>query len=157
MHEKTSYEDIYLFLKKATQENKDYHLLTFFSEVVNLLKSHFEKMDWVGFYLVDEEHSTLYLGPYRDGVDACENIPKGKGVCGTAYQEEKTQLVNDVHQLTNYIACSSSTQSEIVLPCFHNGKIIAVLDIDSDQQAAFDSEDQEQLERILSLTKEIQR
>lgn len=155
MEKLTAYKEVYTFLETATKENKNYHLLTFYSEAINLLKEHFPLMDWVGFYIVDEERQNLYLGPYLPGFDACEEIKKGKGVCGTAYEEEKTQLVHDVRELKNYIACSFKTLSEIVVPVYNKGRIVSVLDIDSDTVSAFDEADQEELERIVSLAKEI--
>jgi L-methionine (R)-S-oxide reductase len=93
---------------------------------------------WVGFYLVKEEQ--LVLGPFQ-GPIACTRINFGKGVCGTAWKEASTQLVPDVDAFPGHIACSSASKSEVVVPCFSNGKIWGVLDVDSDQLNDFDKTD----------------
>ena len=105
-------------------------------------------MDWVGFYEKDEEKDELYLSIYV-GSEACEIIPTFKGVCGKCFVEGKTQLVEDVHLLPYHIACSSSTNSEIVVPVFRNKNCVAVLDIDSDKKSTFDDIDQKYLEEIV--------
>ncbi|MCI1734986.1 MAG: GAF domain-containing protein [Bacilli bacterium] len=121
------------------------------ADIVNLLKADFPKIDWVGFYLADERKQVLYVGPYV-GELACSFIPFNKGVCGKAYWEQKTQLSGDVTSLPYHIACSSTTQSEIVLPVENkHGKVIGVLDIDSDAPDAFTAEDQEGLEALLKV------
>ena len=103
---------------------------------------------WTGFYrVVDGE---LVLGPFQ-GPMACTRIAKGRGVCGTAWSEERTIVVEDVDKFPGHIACSSLSRSEIVVPVWHNDEIIGVLDIDSEHLATFDSTDQEWLERIVQL------
>lgn len=103
---------------------------------------------WVGFYrVIDNE---LVLGPFQ-GPLACTRIRKGKGVCGTAWQEAKTQIVPDVDAFPGHIACSSLTRSEIVVPIIKNGKVAAVLDIDSEKPANFDEVDKENLEKMVAL------
>lgn len=103
---------------------------------------------WTGFYrIVDNE---LVLGPFQ-GPMACTRIAKGKGVCGTAWSEERTQLVEDVDKFPGHIACSSLSRSEIVVPIWHDNDIIGVLDIDSEHLATFDTTDKEWLERIVAL------
>ncbi|MGJ1261381.1 GAF domain-containing protein [Sphingobacterium spiritivorum] len=102
---------------------------------------------WVGFYLVEGEE--LVLGPFQGPV-ACTRIKKGKGVCGAAWADEQTLIVPDVDAFPGHIACSSLSKSEIVIPLRANGKIIAVLDIDSDSLNSFDQEDAVYLEQILS-------
>lgn len=101
---------------------------------------------WTGFYRVVGEE--LVLGPFQ-GPLACTRIARGRGVCGTAWQEERTLVVPDVHQFKGHIACSSASQSEIVVPVFRDGHIIAVLDIDSEHLNTFDNTDQKWLERIV--------
>ena len=103
---------------------------------------------WVGFYLVQDNE--LHLGPFQGSV-ACYRIKKGRGVCGTAWAEGRTQLVPDVDQFPGHIACSSLSRSEIVIPMFAGKEIKGVLDIDSDQLASFDETDQEYLEKIVNL------
>lgn len=100
---------------------------------------------WVGFYLVKENE--LVVGPFQ-GPIACTRIQKGKGVCGTAWREEKTIVVEDVNDFPGHIACSSVSKSEIVVPIFRDGKVVAVLDVDSEELATFDKIDSEQLEKI---------
>ena len=104
---------------------------------------------WTGFYrVVDNE---LVLGPFQGPV-ACMHIPYGKGVCGTAWQRAETVVVPDVEQFPGHIACSSESKSEIVVPVFNsNGKVTAVLDIDSERLATFDDVDRKYLEDICKL------
>ncbi|TDK44157.1 GAF domain-containing protein [Algoriphagus formosus] len=100
---------------------------------------------WVGFYLVKEEQ--LVLGPFQ-GPIACTRIAFGKGVCGTAWKEGKTQLVPDVDAFPGHIACSSASRSEIVVPVLKKGEVKMVLDVDSDQLNDFDEVDQAYLEQL---------
>ena len=101
---------------------------------------------WTGFYRVADEE--LLLGPFQ-GPLACSRIAYGRGVCGTAWKEQCTQVVPDVELFPGHIACSSASKSEIVIPLFRDGKVIAVLDIDSEHLATFDETDKLWLERIV--------
>ncbi|SDZ77536.1 GAF domain-containing protein [Arachidicoccus rhizosphaerae] len=101
---------------------------------------------WVGFYLVKNDE--LVLGPFQ-GPIACTRIKKGRGVCGGSWAEDKTLIVQDVNQFPGHIACSSRSQSEIVLPVRRNGAVIAVLDIDSELLGHFDELDQKYLEQMI--------
>lgn len=103
---------------------------------------------WTGFYRVVGEE--LVLGPFQ-GPLACSRIAYGRGVCGTAWQEARTQVVPDVEQFPGHIACSSASKSEIVVPLLKDGKVTAVLDIDSEHLATFDETDRHWLERIVEL------
>jgi GAF domain-containing protein len=103
---------------------------------------------WVGFYRVIENE--LVLGPFQ-GPIACTRISFGKGVCGTAWKEMKTIVVPDVEKFPGHIACSSQTKSEIVVPVFVDGKVIAVLDVDSDINDNFDELDVKYLEMLCVL------
>lgn len=103
---------------------------------------------WTGFYRT--AGNELILGPFQ-GPLACTRIAFGRGVCGTAWREERTIVVPDVEQFEGHIACSSASRSEIVVPVRQNGAIIGVLDIDSCELATFDAIDQEWLERIVAL------
>ena len=105
---------------------------------------------WVGFYLV--ENNELVLGPFQ-GPIACTRIPFEKGVCGACYTQGKTIIVPDVNQFPGHIACSSVTQSEIVIPIKSENKIVGVLDVDSELPNHFDNIDQQYLEKITSLIK----
>ena len=101
---------------------------------------------WVGFYWVKDKE--LVLGPFQGPV-ACTRIAHGRGVCGAAWAQGCTQIVPDVECFPGHIACSAASRSEIVLPIYANNKIVGVLDIDSNQLAAFDQTDQRYLEEIL--------
>ena len=100
---------------------------------------------WTGFYRVIGEQ--LVLGPFQGPV-ACTRIGFGKGVCGTAWKERKSIVVEDVEQFPGHIACSSESKSEIVVPLLKNSEVIGVLDIDSEYLATFDAVDREWLEQI---------
>lgn len=103
---------------------------------------------WTGFYRVVGKE--LVLGPFQ-GPMACTRIQKGRGVCGTAWTKEMTQIVPDVDKFPGHIACSSASRSEIVVPIWKEDDIIAVLDIDSAQLATFDDIDRHYLEQIVQL------
>lgn len=102
---------------------------------------------WVGFYLVKNDE--LVLGPFQGPV-ACTRIRKGKGVCGACWEREETVIVPDVKKFPGHIACSSLSRSEIVVPVIRNNKVLAVLDVDSEELNMFDSTDQRFLEEIVS-------
>lgn len=109
---------------------------------------------WVGFYLVKDEQ--LVLGPFQGPV-ACTRIDFGKGVCGTAWSEKKSQLVPDVHNIPNHIACNPNSKSEVVVPIFSpEKKVIAVLDVDSDVVENFSERDVQYLEKIAAMISELQ-
>ena len=103
---------------------------------------------WIGFYLV--KNDLLVLGPFQGDV-ACYRIRKGRGVCGTAWAEARTQVVPDVEQFPGHIACSSLSKSEIVVPVIANNEVIGVLDIDSDELATFDETDRIYLEKMVDV------
>ena len=107
-----------------------------------------ENINWAGFYLKDG--GKLVLGPFQ-GKPACIEIPVGRGVCGTAVAENKTQLVEDVHKFPGHIACDCASNSEIVVPMYKNGEIYGVLDIDSPYYARFSEEDQKGLEELVKV------
>lgn len=104
---------------------------------------------WTGFYRVISPE-WLVLGPFQ-GPMACTRIKKGRGVCGTAWAEGKTQVVPDVELFPGHIACSSASRSEIVVPIRHGEEIVGVLDIDSAELATFDDIDREWLEKVSRL------
>ncbi|NOU66491.1 GAF domain-containing protein [Paenibacillus sp. LMG 31461] len=107
-------------------------------------------INWVGFYLVDEqlERKELVLGPFQ-GLPACVRIPFGKGVCGTAAERMETVLVPDVHSFPGHIACDAASQSEIVIPIVVGAELVGVLDIDSPSLNRFDDVDQRYLEKFV--------
>jgi len=103
---------------------------------------------WIGFYLV--KNNELVLGPFQGPV-ACTRIQKGRGVCGTSWQQAETIIVPDVEKFPGHIACSSLSKSEIVVPVIRNGEVVAVLDVDSDEYDQFDRADQHYLQNIVDL------
>lgn len=104
---------------------------------------------WVGFYRV--EGNQLVLGPFQ-GPIACTRIEKGRGVCGTAWEQNQTLIVPDVDAFPGHIACSSLSRSEIVVPLTNTrGEVVAVLDIDSENRNSFDLIDKKYLEDIVVL------
>ena len=117
-----------------------------------LINETLEDLNWAGFYLV--RNDALLLGPFQ-GKTACVNIPRGKGVCGTAYEKDETQLVKDVHEFPGHIACDSASNSEIVIPIHHEGKVVAVLDIDSPLFDRFSEVDRKGLESFAKTLEEI--
>lgn len=118
------------------------------ANVASCLKMTFDFL-WVGFYLKDSE-TELVLGPFQ-GPIACTRIKKGKGVCGSVWESQKTIIVPDVDQFPGHIACSSESRSEVVIPLFKNGEFIGVLDVDSDRVDDFDQIDADALEAICEL------
>lgn len=105
-------------------------------------------VNWVGFYFLDGEE--LVVGPFQ-GKPACVRIAIGKGVCGTAFAERKTQRVEDVDAFAGHIPCDGDSRSEIVVPLEVNGKMIGVLDIDAPIRARFDAEDQAGIEKLAGI------
>jgi L-methionine (R)-S-oxide reductase len=103
---------------------------------------------WVGFYLIKDDE--LVLAPFQGPV-ACTRIKKGRGVCGTSWLQQKTLIVPDVEKFPGHIACSSLSRSEIVIPLYNSGKIVGVLDVDSEHFDHFDDVDQQYLEEIVAL------
>lgn len=107
-----------------------------------------DKVNWAGFYLV--QNNALYLGPFQGDV-ACTVIPFDKGVCGKAYRDEKTILVDNVHEFSGHIACSSLSKSEIVVPIIVDGEVKAVIDIDSLVYSRFTNNEAKWLEKIADI------
>lgn len=121
------------------------HKIANLANAASLLYNSLENLNWAGFYLMED--GLLVLGPFM-GKPACIEIPVGKGVCGTAVAEDKTQLVYDVHEFPGHIACDSASNSEIVVPLRKNVEIIGVLDIDSPSIGRFTQEDKAGLEEF---------
>lgn len=103
------------------------------------------KVNWAGFYLLRD--AQLVLGPFQ-GKPACVRIALGRGVCGTAAEQRRTQVVPDVHAFPGHIACDGASRSEVVVPLFAEDRLLGVLDIDSPEPGRFDALDAEGLERI---------
>ena len=115
------------------------------ANIAAALKEQFNWL-WIGFYLVKQDE--LVLGPFQGPV-ACTRIRRGKGVCGTAWQNAKTVIVDDVDQFPGHIACSSASRSEIVLPLLKDGIVVGVLDADSADLSSFDETDEKYLSQII--------
>lgn len=113
-----------------------------------LLNQFLDNINWVGFYLMKE--GQLVLGPFQ-GLPACVRIPVGRGVCGTAAANKKTERIADVHQFPGHIACDAASNSEIVVPLLVDGEVIGVLDIDSPIKDRFNEEDQVFLENFVDV------
>ncbi len=121
------------------------------SNLSSLIMSAMPDLNWAGFYLL--RNGELTVGPFQ-GKPACIHIAPGKGVCGTALVRDETVVVPDVHQFPGHIACDSASESEIVIPIHADGRVVAVLDVDSPIKNRFSKEDQEGLERIVGLVEE---
>lgn len=121
------------------------HLIANLANASAALNGALPNLNWVGFYLV--EGDKLLLGPFQ-GRPACIEIPKGKGVCGTAWAENRTLVVPDVHRFPGHIACDAASNSEIVVPLRKDGQVVAVLDIDSPAIGRFDEDDRLGLESV---------
>lgn len=139
------YETLLPQIKALVEDEPD--LIANLSNIAAALRQTFGFF-WVGFYLVKNEE--LVLGPFQGDI-ACTRIQLGRGVCGTSWEKNQTILVDDVDAFPGHIACSSASKSEIVVPIEKNGKVLAVLDVDSDQLSDFDQTDKIYLEK-LSLT-----
>ena len=118
------------------------------SNAAALLNQFLDEINWVGFYLYEEDQ--LILGPFQ-GLPACVRIPMGKGVCGTSAATEKTLRIADVHQFPGHIACDAASRSEIVIPLMKDGNLLGVLDIDSPITDRFDEMDQQGLEKFAEI------
>jgi L-methionine (R)-S-oxide reductase len=150
-----------LIIKKGTREEQylelipqiaallagEPDLIANMANICAALKQQFDWL-WIGFYLVKGDE--LVLGPFQ-GPIACTRIKKGRGVCGAAWEQMKTIIVQDVEAFPGHITCSSLSKSEIVVPLFHNGQVFVVLDVDHSEYAVFDKTDELFLTEILSL------
>ena len=117
------------------------------ANVAAALKEQFQWL-WVGFYVVKDNE--LVLAPFQGPV-ACTRIQKGRGVCGSCWQQAATLIVPDVEKFPGHIACSSLSKSEIVVPVIKGGEVVAVLDVDSNEYSCFDDTDKKYLEEIIAL------
>jgi GAF domain-containing protein len=121
------------------------------ADLCKLLRAGVPYYNWVGFYIVEPSGDMLRLGPFDGEPTEHVRIPFGKGICGQAAQTGKTFVVQDVTRETNYLACSLAVKSEIVLPIFQDGKVVAQLDIDSHTSNAFTKADQAFLARVCQM------
>ncbi|MFF5514023.1 GAF domain-containing protein [Staphylococcus capitis] len=143
-------ETNYLMFTKQLKSliEDEHHLIAILSNTSALINDHLDQVNWVGFYLIEDNE--LILGPFQ-GHPACVHIEIGKGVCGTAVSEDATQRVSDVHQFPGHIACDANSKSEIVIPIHVNDKITGVLDIDAPIKDRFTWDDQEGLEQVVQI------
>ena len=139
------YQSIIPQIKAIVEGEPD--LIANLANICAALKQQFGWL-WVGFYLVKQNE--LVLGPFQ-GPIACTRIAKGRGVCGTAQQQQQVIIVPDVELFPGHIACSSASKSEIVLPIMQNTECVGVLDIDSDELNQFDEVDAKYLQQIISI------
>lgn len=126
--------------------------LPVFANASALLWDCFPSINWAGFYIVNQ--GSLLLGPFQGKV-ACIRIPIGKGVCGTAAAQDTTQRIDNVHLFPGHIACDSASNSELVIPIHHDGKVVALLDMDSPIYSRFSQTDQDELESFVRTLEEI--
>ncbi|OTA15798.1 diguanylate cyclase [Xenorhabdus vietnamensis] len=124
----------------------EYDFIASLANASALLYERLDNVNWVGFYLVDDD--TLVLGPFQ-GKIACVRIPVGKGVCGTAVANKSIQRISDVHAFPGHIACDAASNAEIVFPLEINGQVIGVLDIDSTIFNRFDEGDENGLKMLI--------
>ena len=142
----TNYEEINGMLSSIISDVP--YTMTNLANASALLFEKLADINWAGFYTIKD--GKLVLGPFQGKV-ACTMIPLGKGVCGTAAAEDRTQLVPDVHQFNGHIACDSASNSEIVIPMHRNGEVFGVLDIDSPLFDRFDDNDKVGLEAFVKI------
>ena len=121
------------------------------SNLSALLMASLDRLNWAGFYFV--KNRELIVGPFQ-GQPACIRIPVTKGVCGTAVRLDETQVVPDVHLFPGHVACDSRSESEIVIPIHADGRVVAVLDMDSIVKNRFSAEDTEGLKEVVRLMEE---
>lgn len=141
-------EEKYALLNKQLSAliEGEQNLIANLSNFSALLNVFLERINWVGFYLIEKDE--LVLGPFQ-GLPACIRIPLGKGVCGTAAQRKETMIVEDVEQFPGHIACDAASRSEIVIPIFKNNELIGVLDIDSPELNRFSKEEGQLLQNVV--------
>ena len=137
-------------LKAFISDEPDY--LPVLSNTSALINESLDDLNWVGFYLMNK--GSLLLGPFQ-GKTACIRIALGKGVCGTAAAEDKTQRIANVHEFKGHIACDCASNSEIVIPIHKSGELIGVLDIDSPKFDRFSEADQTGLEKVVKVLEEM--
>lgn len=146
-------EEIYLSLLPQLEAliNSEEPVISNLSNLSAALKEAFDKISWVGFYLL--KNDKLFLGPFQ-GKTACTLIKIGSGVCGTSAQKKETIIVEDVDKFPGHIACDAGSKSEIVVPLIKNEKLIGVLDVDSYALSSFNKVDKKYLEKICELLSE---
>jgi len=149
-------KELYALLKEQLTALTDGepHVIPNLANASALIYDALSDVNWAGFYTVETDSSTgkeyLLLGPFQ-GKTACIRIPSGRGVCGTAMATGEIQLIKNVHEFPGHIACDSASNSEIVLPIYKEGKVVAVLDIVSPKLSRFDEEDKNGLQKLVEI------
>lgn len=127
-----NYQLMAYMAKRVVEDDND--IIATLANISAIINGYMDRINWVGFYIMKD--GELVLGPFQ-GLPACIRIQVGKGVCGTAVAERKTQIVEDVHKFPGHIACDSASNSEIVIPIYSNGEVFGVLDVDSPELNRF--------------------
>lgn len=146
LNKESLYRDICLQTQGLLADETD--LIANLANLSAILWMNLDDINWCGFYLL--KGNELVLGPFQ-GKPACIRIPIGKGVCGTAAQSGEIQLVDNVHEFSGHIACDAASNSEIVLPFYHQQQLIGVLDIDSPIFNRFDQQDADGLQKVVTI------
>lgn len=156
MDKKEFYREITMQAKALCEGEPN--LIANLSNISAILFERLDDVNWAGFYLMGEsvngQSEELILGPFQ-GRAACVRIPVGRGVCGTAVSQNKTQLIMDVHEFDGHIACDAASNSEVVVPINVNGKLVAVLDIDSPTVGRFEQADADGMEQLVEMIQSI--
>lgn len=139
-----NYEEMLLKVKGITDDIP--YKIANLANISAILFEDMENINWAGFYLVED--GQLVLAPFQ-GKSACIKIKKGRGVCGTAWEEDKLQLVKNVHEFPGHIACDCASNSEIVIPLHKGNEVVGVLDIDSFELSNFNEDDAKGLQAIV--------
>lgn len=134
--------------------DKSVPLVSNLANLSRLIIDSLDNVSWCGFYMLNNENQSLYLGPYQGSI-ACTSIPYGKGVCGKAVELMQSQIVANVHTYDGHIACSSLTNSELVVPIIKNNICYGVLDLDSNEFNNFSYDDQLLLEEVCLIISEL--
>lgn len=144
-------DDLVLAVKFSI--NKELPLVSSLANCSKLIYDYFDNTSWAGFYITDENNN-LYLGPFQ-GDTAVMYIEYGFGVCGASLADKKTYIVTNVHEFPGHIACSSLSNSEIVVPIIKNNKVVAVIDLDSNLYNNYDEADAVILEKVALILSEL--
>ena len=147
-----NYQLMAYMAKRVLEDDSD--VIASLANLSAVINGYMDRINWVGFYIMKD--GELVLGPFQ-GLPACIRIQVGKGVCGTAVAERKTQIVEDVHKFPGHIACDSASNSEIVIPIYKNGEVFGVLDVDSPELNRFSELEDKYLTEICeALTKQLE-
>ena len=148
-----NYQLMAYMAKRVLEDDKD--VIASLANVSAVINGYMDRINWVGFYIMRE--GELVLGPFQ-GLPACIRIQAGKGVCGAAVKEGKTQIVPDVHKFPGHIACDAASNSEIVIPIYKNNEVFGVLDVDSPELERFGELKEKYLTEICdALTKQLEK